>query len=120
MAIYHEDIIDIDLNKATVNRTHANIKTGINDENANRFGVRVFREKKAVDLTGVTCTGYFKKANGETETLTGEVSGNLAYVTLTDDCYTVGREYVLTIKLIEGSVKVTARIVDGNVVTENM
>ena len=120
MAIYREGIIDIDLNKTTVNRTHVNINVGAGDEDAVRFGVKVFRKGVPEELTGVTCTGYFQKADGTTETLTGTVSGNMAYVTLTDDCCTVGGKFKLAIKLIQGSIKTTARIIDGVVVTTSM
>ena len=52
--------------------------------------------------------------------LTGTVSGNVAYVTLTDECYTVGGKFSLAIKLSQSGVMVTVRIVDGVVVTTSM
>ena len=120
MAIYREDIAKIDLNGHSLYRSFANNSIGVDDDDANRFGVRVYRNGEAVDLTGVTCAGYFTKANGTVVTLSGTVSGNTAYVTLTDACYTVGGKFTLAIKLIQSGITVTVRMVDGVVMTESM
>lgn len=120
MAIYREDIVGIDLNGHSLHRSFLNHTIGVDDDDANRYGAKVYRDGVQVDLTGVTCTGYFRKPNGQVETLTGTVSGNLAYVTLTDACYTVGGKFTLTIKLSESGTIVTIRMIDGVVVTESM
>ena len=115
MAIYKSDIVNVELNGAGILRTHMNNTIGKSDDDANRFGVRVLRNGAAEDLTGISCTGYFTDSTGAKTTLTGTVSGNEAYVTLTDDCYTHEGTFRLAIKLSGGGVTSTMRIVDGMV-----
>lgn len=113
MANYREDIVNIDLECGTLHRSFLRHSIGEGDALANRFGVRVFRGKNPVQLEG-TCTGYFIRADGETVPLTnGVISGNVAYVTLTETCYAVEGVFGLAIKITNGSEKVTLRIVDG-------
>ena len=114
MAIYHEDIVDINLESGNVHRSFAKHSIGAADNLANRFGVRVFREGEAVDLTGCSCFGYFRNSNGENIALTsnGTVSGNVAYVTLPQACYNYEGQFTLAIKLIGGGATGTMRIVE--------
>ena len=113
MANYREDIVNIDLECGTLHRSFLQHAIGEGDELANRFGVRVFREKTPVQLVG-TCSGYFIRADGATVPLTnGVITGNVAYVTLTENCYAVEGVFALAIKITNGSEKVTLRIVDG-------
>ena len=114
MAIYREDIVNIELTGGTVSRTFMNHTIGSGDEDANRFGVRLFRNGEAENVGG-GCTGYFIRADGETVVITGAVSGNLAYVTLPETCYAVEVNFTLAIKCTGGSVTGTMRIVDGTV-----
>ena len=120
MAIYREDIVTTDLNGESLHRSFLSYSIGSGDDDANRFGVKVYRDGVPVDLTGVSCAGYFYKADGTMVSLTGTVSGNIAYVTLTDACYTVSGKFSLAIKLSQSGVMVTVRIVDGVVVTTSM
>jgi len=115
MAIYKNDILDVDLDRDSINRSRLNMTVGKSDEDANRFGVRVMRNGEAEDLTGISCAGYFTDSQGNRTTLTGTVSGNEAHVTLTDDCYTYAGPFRLAIKLSGGGVTSTVRIVDGMV-----
>ena len=55
MAIYHEDIVDIELESGNIHRSFAKHSIGSGDAAANRFGVRVLRNGEAVDLTGASC-----------------------------------------------------------------
>ena len=113
MAIYHEDIVSIDLESGTIHRSFLNHTIGSGDELANRFGVRTFRNGTAEDIGG-TCTGYFIRADGTTVVISGgTVSGNLAYVDLPDTCYTVEGNFTLAIKCSGDGVTGTLRIVDG-------
>lgn len=115
MAIYHEDIVDIELESGNIHRSFAKHSIGSGDAAANRFGVRVLRAGVAVALAGVVCQGYFHNANGENIALTshGTVSGNVAYVTLPQACYNVEGNFTLSLKLVGGGVTGTMRIVDG-------
>lgn len=115
MAIYHEDIVDIELESGNIHRSFAKHSIGSGDAAANRFGVRVLRAGVAVALLGVTCQGYFHNANGENIALTshGTVADNVAYVTLPQACYNVEGNFTLSIKLVGGGVTGTMRIVDG-------
>lgn len=121
MAIYKQDIVDVELNSGTIHRSFLNHSIGSGDTAANRFGIRVLRAGVAVALAGVACQGYFRNANGENIALTshGTVSGNVAYVTLPQACYNVEGNFTMSIKLIGGGVTGTMRIVDGVVDNTN-
>lgn len=116
MAIYREDIVDIELESGTVFRSFMNKSIGEGDENANRFGFRCFRNGEPVSLVGTAVIGHFTRADGNTEELTGTVEGNTAYVTLKKACYSVEGQFTLSIKLSGGGVVGTIRMVDGTVV----
>lgn len=116
MAIYRNDIADIDLETGTVHRSFLNKALGEGDISGNRFGVRVLRNGQAVDLTGVSVSGYFVRANGTSVALSGSRSGNTCWVTLPEACYAVEGNFTLAVKLTGGGVTVTARIVDGTIV----
>lgn len=114
MAIYKEHIVDVELTAGTIQRSFLMKAIGEGDDDADRFGVRVLRNGEEVSLTGVSCKGYFIRADGETVVLTnGTISGAVAYVTLTESCYTVEGQFSLAIKLTGGGVTGTMRIVDG-------
>ena len=121
MAVYKEDLVNIELTNGTIHRSFMNKSIGSGDIDANRFGVRVLRDGEEVNLTGVSCFGYFRNAEGTNIALTnyGTVSGNTAYVTLPQACYAVEGRFTLSIKLIGGGVTGTMRIVDGMVDNTN-
>jgi len=121
MAIYHQDIADIELNSGSLHRSFLNHSIGLGDAAANRFGVRIFRDGAAETLSGVTCQGFFRNANGQNIALTsyGTISGNVAYVTLPQACYNVEGVFTLAIKLVGGGVTGTMRIIDGMVDNTN-
>ena len=116
-AIYRENIVDIDLKKGTIYRDFCPYTIGSGDNNANRFGIRVFRDHEAVDLSGASCQGFFRNSHDENIALTsyGTVDGNVAYITLPQACYNYDGQYCLSIKLIGGGVTGTMRIIDGMV-----
>ena len=121
MAIYHEDIVNINLESGNIHRSFAKHSIGSADNLANRFGVRVYRDGAEVDLSGCSCYGYFRNSNGDNIALTsaGTVDGNVAYVTLPQACYNYEGQFTLTIKLIGGGITGTMRIVDGMVDNTN-
>ena len=121
MAIYHQDIADIELNSGSLHRSFLNHSIGLGDAAANRFGVRVFRDGAAETLSGVTCQAFFRNANGENIALTsyGTIDGNVAYVTLPQACYNIEGMFTLAIKLVGGGVTGTMRIIDGMVDNTN-
>lgn len=121
MALYHEDIVDINLESGTIHRSFLNHSIGRADVNANRFGIRTFRDGVPVDLSGASCQGFFRNAEGTNIALTsyGTVDGNVAYVTLPAACYNVEGQFCLSIKLVGGGVTGTMRIVDGMVDNTN-
>lgn len=116
MAIYREDIIDIELESGTVFRSFMNKSIGEGDENANRFGFRCFRNGVPVSLIGTAVIGHFTRADRNTVELDGTVEGNTAYVSLEKACYAVEGQFTLSIKLSGGGVIGTIRMVDGTVV----
>lgn len=117
MAIYHSDIVDIDLDSGTVHRSFAHRTLGEGDVNANRYGVRLWRSGQPVTAGGAQCMGYFiRHGRGDTVIISGGLfSGQEAYVELPDSCYAYDGAFSLVIKLIGGGVTGTMRIVDGTV-----
>ena len=117
MAFYKEDIVDIDLNSGNIFRSFLNHSIGYKDDNADRFGIRAFRDGEPMDLSGASCQAVFMAPNGTNIALTsyGTVSGNKAYVTLPQACYDYEGQFCLAIKLVGGGVTGTVRIVDGTV-----
>lgn len=118
MALYHEDIIDIELETGTVHRSFANRAIGQADIKANRYGIRLKRNGEPVSIGGATCIGFFiRNGNGDTVIINGGIfSGDEAYVTLPESCYVYDGNFTLVIKLVGGDVTGTMRIVDGTVV----
>ena len=118
MAVYHEDIVDINLNSGTVHRSFAQKVIGEGDIKANRYGIRLWRNGEAESAGGSTCMGYFiRHANGDTVTINGGLfSGQEAYVELPESCYAHEGGFTLVIKLVGGGVTGTMRIIDGTVV----
>ena len=120
MAIYHSDIVDIELNSGTIHRSFAQKIIGEGDKNANRYGIRLWRNGEPESVGGSTCMGYFiRHANGETVTINGGLfNGQEAYVDLPDDCYFYPGGFSLVIKLVSSGSGVTGtmRIIDGTVV----
>ena len=115
MAIYKNDIVNINLESGSIHRSFLSHSIGSGDENADRFGIRTFRDSVPQDLSGASCQAVFMNANGANIALTdcGTVSGNEAYITLPQACYNVEGQFCLAIKLIGGGVTGTMRIVDG-------
>lgn len=115
MAIYKSDIVDINLETGNIHRSFMNHTIGHKDADADRFGVRVFRDGVAEDIAGATCEAVFMAPDGTNIALTsyGTVNGNEAYVTLPQACYNVEGKFTLAIKLVGGGVTGTVRIVDG-------
>lgn len=119
MAIYKRDIVDINLETGNIQRSFLNHSIGMKDQQADHFGVRVFRNGEAVDLTGVSVQGVFMPPQGSPIAITSGniVSGNVAEVVLPQACYNYDGQFTLAIKLVDAgnSVTGTIRIVDGMV-----
>lgn len=115
MANYREDIVNIDLECGTLHRSFLKRSIGQGDVQANRFGIRVFRNGAPENITG-SCIGLFVRADGETVPIeNGVVSGNTAYITLTEACCAVEGVFRLAIKIQGDGITGTMRIVDGMV-----
>ena len=120
MAVYKQDIIDINLNSGNIYRSFLNHAIGFGDNAADHFGVRVFRDGEPVTLSSVTVQGFFRNSQGQNIALvSGTVEGNVAYVTLPQACYNYEGQFTLAIKLVGGGVTGTMRIVDGFVDNTN-
>ena len=120
MAVYKQDIIDINLNSGNIYRSFLNHAIGFGDNAADHFGVRVFRDGVPVTLSSVTVQGFFRNSQGQNIALvSGTVEGNVAYVTLPQACYNYEGQFTLAIKLVGGGVTGTMRIVDGFVDNTN-
>ena len=121
MAIYKTNMMDIDLAKGQIYRSFLNHSIGTQDQQADRFGIRVFRDWEEVDLTGVTVQGVFMPPQGAPIAITGStytsIDGNTAEVILPQACYNYEGKFTLAIKLVDATNAVTGtmRIVDGMV-----
>ena len=116
MAVYREDMIDIDRKNGSVFRSFANQMISEGDEAANRYGGRIMEDGEPVDLTGCTVTGYFIRPDRATVLIEGNASGNEFYVNLPEACYAETGVYTLAIKVTGGGTTSTIRIIDGTVV----
>lgn len=117
MAIYKNDVVDIDLETGTVSRSFANRMLGEGDINGNRFGFRCLRNKTPISLNGTSVVGHFTRADGNTIVINGgAVTGDTAVISLPQACYAVEGTFTLAIKLSGGGVTGTIRMVDGTVV----
>ena len=117
MAIYKEDIADIEISTGNIHRTFMHHAIGEWDDNGDVFGVRLFKDGEAVSLSGLSCVGYFEKPDGTTVVIEGNKRDQkIAYVQLPQTCYAVTGTFKLTIKLTTANSAVTVRIVDGTIV----
>lgn len=119
MALYREDIVDIELESGSIHRTFLNHSIGKGDRMENRFGVRLFRNGEPVILTLASCQGFFMAPNGQNILISGTdktgVDGNVAWVQLPQVCYDYEGNYTLAVKVIDPNVTGTMRIIDGTV-----
>ena len=107
MGVYREDLIDIELESGTINRSFLNHAIGKGDNMGNRFGMRLFRDGVAVDLTDAVCEGFFINPRGEHILINGAnayTSGNVAFVQLPQACYNYEGSFQLTIKVVDPEV----------------
>lgn len=121
MEIYKRDIVDIDLSAGNIHRSFLSRAIGMADNNADHFGVRVFRDGEPVSLTGVTVQGFFRDPHGNNIFISQNnvITGNVAEVVLPQACYNYDGQFCLAIKLVGGGVTGTMRIVDGMVSNTN-
>lgn len=113
--ICKEDIVDINMETGNIHRSFLNHSIGHKDDDADAFGVRVFKDHVPVDLSGASCQAVFMAPDGTNIALTsyGTVNGNVAYVTLPQACYDIEGQFCLAIKLVGNGMTITVRIVDG-------
>ena len=119
MAVYKADILDIELNTGNIARSFLCHNIGKDDQKADRFGVRCFRDGEPVSLSGVSIQGFMLRPNGSHFHIHGSantgVSGNEAWVDLPQEAYDYEGQFCLALKLIGGEVTGTIRIIDGMV-----
>ena len=113
--IYKADIVDVNLETGNIFRSFLSRSIGYKDDDADRFGIRAFRDGVPQDLSGASCQAIFMAPDGTNVALTsyGTVADNMAYVTLPPACYDVEGQFTLAIKLVGDGVTSTVRIVDG-------
>lgn len=116
IAVFHEDFVNVDLDTGTIHRSFVCKMIGEGDQNGNRFGVKLYRGTREIDVTDATCVGYFLRPDGETVVLNGATRNNEAFVTVPRACYVYEGAYTLIIKVVSGTQTATVRIIDGMVV----
>ena len=119
MAVYKRDLVDINLETGNIHRSFLKHSIGYKDQQADHFGVRVYRDGEPVNLTGVSVQGVFMPPQGSPIAITtgNIVSDNVAEVVLPQACYNYDGQFTLAIKLVDSTNEVTGtvRIVDGMV-----
>ena len=124
MGFMKKNIVDIELTGGNIHRSFLNYAIGRNDDDADWFGVRVFRDGQPVNLEGSSVQGFFKQAGRDPIAITSgnNISGNLAEVLLPQACYNYDGQFTLAVKLIstDDGVTGTMRIVDGMVENTNV
>lgn len=116
MLLEKQDIIEIDLDTGTIERSFSSRAIGEGDINGDRFGAKLKRNGAPVNISECTVTGYFVRSDGVTIIVPGEVENNTAIVQLTQSCYAVSGNFSLAIKLTGAGATVTIRMVDGMVI----
>ena len=107
MADYKSTILyDVDLDKGnTTLKVELPYPLYTEDHSAHKVGVRVFRDGKAVDLTGATVTGYFRRppkdesSSAETVILSGTAEGNIAACMFNQHCYPYRGPFAFVLKI---------------------
>lgn len=112
--LYRTDIIRVDLEKP-VKQSCVGEALITGDKDANRYGAEVYRGEEAVDLSGCTVEGWFITPGGETIVIPGAVKDNIAYVDITNECYSTEGAFTLALKIKNNDVIATVRMVDGNI-----
>ena len=116
MALYQQDILKMDMNRAGFHRSFLHHSIGRADNIANRIGVELYRDGEPIDLNEATCEGFFMSPAGEHIVIMGQAYDNIAFVDLPQACYNYEGQFTLAIKVIGGGVTGTVRMVDGNIV----
>ncbi len=124
MAVYREDILEIDLTTGNVFRSFFHHQLGEGDAAGDVFGIRAVRNGNEVALDGLSCVGYFERADGTTVVIGDTTypapnwasrSGGKAWVKLPAACYAVEGGFRLSIKLVGTGTAMTARIIEGTI-----
>ena len=112
----NENLVEVELTSGTVFRSFLNKSICKGDNNANVYGMYLFKDGNPVNPTGI-CTGYFIRPDKTTVAIQGQIEGNKAYVTLPASCYITPGQFSLAIKVTNGQgFTVGIRIVDGTVI----
>lgn len=106
------DIVDIDVAKS-LSRSYAGMVLATGDNNANKYGVNIYKDGKPLDVTGYGVLGYFIRPDLNTLIIKGKAEGNTAYVELPAACYTADGSFSLAIKVSGEDITQTVRVVDG-------
>lgn len=105
---------DVELTKG-VSRHDVGDVAGSYDENAHKFGARLFRNGEEVDISECTVSGYFIRPGGYTVTLHGTVEDGIAWVTLNKSCYYYDGAFTLAVKVSDVGIG-TVLVVDGRII----
>lgn len=84
------------------------------DKNAHRFHVKLMRNGCAVNVDGITATGYMVRADKQTVVWKGETDGCDIYLTMPASCYAVAGRFRLLLRVTFGDTIETALWVEGS------
>lgn len=111
----HTHTLKAELN-AGVNRRAGGVLLGSGDKNADIFDIYMYKSGEGAGFEATGCTGYFIRPDGTMVIIEGDVTENVASVTLSAACYAYAGTFKLTIKVTDGDSDVTAVIIDGRVI----
>ena len=111
----HTHTLKVELDSG-VNRRVGGALLGSGDKNADIFDLYLYKSQEGAGFEATACTGYFVRPDGATVIIEGEVTDNLASVTLPAACYVYPGTFKLTIKVADSDTEVTAAVIDGRVI----
>lgn len=85
------------------------------DKNAHRFHVKLMRNGCAINVSGITATGYMVRADKQTVVWNGETDGCDIYLTMPASCYAVAGRFRLLLRVTLDDTIETALWVEGSV-----
>lgn len=106
------DIVTVDLNKQ-VKPEKLDGVLSLLDRECDMFCTRFSRGGTPVKLSGCTVKAWYTGEDGVPVTITGAYTDDMAVVRLPKECYAVPGRFTLTIKVDDGTVTRTVRLIQG-------
>ena len=112
---FHTHTLKVELNAGVV-RHYGGALLGSGDKNADMYDLYLYKDGEGAGFEATSCTGYFIRPDGTSVIIPGEVSENVASVTLLAACYVYPGSFKLSIKVSDGETEVTAVTIEGRII----